>query len=106
MIKKEMGKVINTVFFFLLVFPDHGFTYKECSPSEERCEYWLVIEERLTMHWDKTRVYAKNGTLYRHDEGPDNHKTQVSFSTCIVISSIDVGMYCDFIYSTNFTKEL
>jgi len=41
------------------------------------CEFWLTIEERLILHWNNVRVYAKDGVLYRHDEGPDNHKTQV-----------------------------
>ena len=49
-----------------------------CLPTDDKCEFWLTIEERLILHKDKTRVYAKDGVLYKHDEGPDNHKTKVS----------------------------
>ena len=49
-----------------------------CKQSDEKCEFWLEIEERLVLHKDNIRVYAKDGVLYKHDEGPGNHQTNVS----------------------------
>ena len=48
-----------------------------CLPTDTKCEFWLTIEERLVLHKEKIRVYAKDGILYKHDEGPDNHRTKV-----------------------------
>lgn len=41
---------------------------KECSPSESVCEYWLTIDERLTMTWKNVRVVAENGSLFKFND--------------------------------------
>ena len=58
--------------------PD-DFKYNECHPDNATCEYWLVIQEKLTMIWDGVLVYSHNGTLYRYDEFPENATTKVSY---------------------------
>lgn len=69
--------LITTAIVFLLL-SKNGHTYDECHPSKKTCEFWLVVEERLTMHWDNKRVYAKDSILYRHNEGPGNQDESVS----------------------------
>ena len=59
--------------------PD-DFKYDECYPSNETCEYWLVIQEKLTMIYDGVLVYGHNGSLIKYDEFPNNVTTKVS--TC------------------------
>ena len=56
--------------------PD-GFTYKECLPDKETCEYWLNIQEKLTMIFHKDLVYADKGRLYLYNEHPSNYTTEV-----------------------------
>ena len=56
--------------------PD-GFIYKECLPEKEVCEYWLNIQEKLTMVFHKDLVYADKGRLYLYNEHPSNYTTEV-----------------------------
>ena len=63
-----------------IAFTSHIFKYSfsyEC-PANGECEIWLSIEEKLTMTWGKTRVCAKDGTLYKFDEHWSNAMTKVS----------------------------
>lgn len=53
------------------------FKYSECAQDEEVCEYWLTVQEKLTMVIDGVLVYSHNGTLFRYDESPDNYTTKV-----------------------------
>ena len=53
--------------------------YKECAPSGDVCEYWLTVQEQLTMTWKATRVHAVNGKLYKHNEVPSNSTTTVKY---------------------------
>lgn len=57
--------------------PD-GFEYKECLPTQSECEYWLMIQEKLTMIFHKDLVYADQGRLYLYNEHPSNYSTEVS----------------------------
>ena len=54
-----------------------GWRYKECLPTEERCEYWLVIQEKLTMVFHGDLMYAEGGKLYLYNEHPSNFTTEV-----------------------------
>lgn len=78
-----MLKLYIFVTFFSLVWstrhPD-GTKYTECSPTEIRCEFWLVIREALTMIFHKDLVYADKGNLYLYNEHPGNYTTEVSFT--------------------------
>ena len=56
--------------------PD-GWKYKECLPTEEKCEFWLLIVEKLTMIFHKDLVYADGGKLYLYNEHPLNYTTEV-----------------------------
>ena len=56
--------------------PD-GFNYKECLPDKEVCEYWLNLQEKLTMVFHKDLVYADKGRLYLYNENPNNYTTVV-----------------------------
>ena len=56
--------------------PD-GWKYKECLPTEEVCEFWLLIHEQLTMIFHKDLVYAEGGRLYLYNEHPSNFTTEV-----------------------------
>ena len=56
--------------------PD-GLNYKECPPGEEKCEFWLFIQEKLTMIYHKDLVYADKGKLYLYNEHPSNFSTEV-----------------------------
>ena len=56
--------------------PD-GLTYKECVPTAKTCEFWLIIQEKLTMIFHKDLVYADKGKLYLYNEHPSNFTTQV-----------------------------
>ena len=68
-------KLIFTIIFTLNILK-YSFSY-EC-PANDKCEIWLNIEEKLTMTWDKIRVYAKDGALYKFDEHWSNATTIVS----------------------------
>jgi len=57
--------------------PD-GFSYKECLPEQAVCEYWLIINEELTMIFHGDLVYADKGRLYLYNEHPSNFTTLVS----------------------------
>lgn len=59
------------------VHPD-GLNYEECSPTKTTCEYWLVIQEKLTMIYEKNLVYAHKGKLYLYNEHHSNYTTRVS----------------------------
>jgi len=73
-----MRKFVNIFTFLSLLCIGGMSAYNNtCSRFQSTCEFWLTIEERLILHWNNVRVYAKDGVVYRHDEGPDNHKTQV-----------------------------
>ena len=72
---------INLAFFvttFANLHPD-GFNYKECPPDQKKCAFWLVIQEKLTMIYEKNLVYAHNGKLYLYNEHHSNYTTEVSF---------------------------
>ena len=69
----QYSLIVNKLAIIVAVFMvtlTHG--YKECSPSEDVCEFWLTVEEQLTMTWKRTRVHAVNGVLYKYDEMPSN----------------------------------
>jgi len=83
-----MNLLYATIFFILLcsstirlslayTIPT-DFDYLECSPDRELCEYWLVVQEKLTMIHDGVLVYSHNGTLIKYDEFPNNYTTKVS----------------------------
>lgn len=38
-----------------------------CSMSDQTCEFWLEIENKLTMMAGKDAVYPANGKLYKYD---------------------------------------
>ena len=59
-----------------MLHPD-GFNYQECPHTETRCEYWLVIQEKLTMIYDRNLVYAHKGKLYLYNEHFSNYTTEV-----------------------------
>ena len=54
------------------------FDYPECASNSALCEYWLVVQEKLTMIYDGVLVYSHNGTLIKYDEYPGNYSTNVS----------------------------
>lgn len=62
----------------LLFVHNDGFDYEECPPDQKKCEYWLVIQEKLTMISEKNLVYAHKGKLYLFDEHPSNYSVIVS----------------------------
>ena len=71
-LKPEMNLILT------IAFTSHIFKYSfsyEC-PANGECEIWLSIEEKLTMTWGKTRVCAKDGTLYKFDEHWSNAMTK------------------------------
>jgi len=57
----------------------------ECSANQKECEVWLNIEEKLTMTWSKTRVYADKGKLYKFNEFPNNATTQIPLDEVITM---------------------
>ena len=63
--------------------PD-GWNYKECPPEQETCEFWLYIQEKLTMIYHKDLVYADKGKLYLYNEHPSNYSTEVSKNSIIL----------------------
>ena len=56
---------------------EDGWDYKDCLPTQEKCEYWLIIQEKLTMIFHKDLVYAEKGKLYLYNESPSNYTTEV-----------------------------
>ena len=46
--------------------------YTVCNPNLDICEYWLSIEERLTMIHDSDLVYGHKGRLYKYHENWSN----------------------------------
>lgn len=53
-------------------------SYSICSPVFEFCEYWLVLEERLTMVHEADLVYGHQGYLYKYHEHWTNATSTVS----------------------------
>ena len=68
--------VYLVTFISAILHPD-GYDYQECPPTETRCEYWLVIQEKLTMIYDRNLVYAHKGKLYLYNEHFSNYTTEV-----------------------------
>lgn len=87
-----MLKLYIFVTFFSLVWstrhPD-GTKYTECSPTEIRCEFWLVIREALTMIFHKDLVYADKGNLYLYNEHPGNYTTEVPVDDVITADGVN-----------------
>jgi len=59
-----------------VLHPD-GYNYEECTPDRKTCEYWLVVQEHLTMIYEKNLVYAHKGNLYLYNEHHSNFTTHV-----------------------------
>ncbi|XP_065673687.1 uncharacterized protein LOC105843944 isoform X3 [Hydra vulgaris] len=68
---------------------EDGWDYKECLPVQEKCEYWLVIQEKLTMIFHKDLVYAENGKLYLYNESPSNFTTEVPIEEVITADGVN-----------------
>ena len=53
----------------------------DCSPSQNVCEFWLVVHETLTMQWTRNhfpvRVEAHNGKLYAYDDTKQNTEVRL-----------------------------
>ena len=64
--------------------------YNECPPENDKCEFWLVIKEQLTMVQNKQKVlvYANKGKLHRYDEHPNNYTIKVSQTFLIFLNII------------------
>lgn len=60
-----------------ILHPD-GYEYEECPPENKKCEFWLVVQEHLTMIYEKNLVYAHKGNLYLYNEHHSNFTTHVS----------------------------
>ena len=79
--------LISVVYFSFIsanLHPD-GYEYTECTPTESTCEYWLVIQEKLTMIYLKNLVYAHKGKLYLYNEHHSNYTTNVRWHPVIYI---------------------
>ena len=51
--------------------------YSVCNPNFEICEYWISIEERLTMVHDSDLVYGHKGLLYKYHDHWSNATSTV-----------------------------
>lgn len=72
----------------ILVFVGYVHTSDvECPPTNETCEYWFHVKEKLTMIYHKDLVYPHGGKLYKYDESPTNATTAVSELKCLVVTS-------------------
>ncbi|XP_066921710.1 uncharacterized protein [Clytia hemisphaerica] len=73
-------KILLAVFLILAIFGIHHIkcedTPEPCKPENDVCEFWLTIEERLVLHQDNVRVVAINGSLYKHDQGPETDEAK------------------------------
>ena len=72
------------IFLTLLNFTKVVTSHKECSPLQNECEYWLTVEEKVTMIWKNTQVYAVNGTLFVYNESLDNQRIEVKVFISVV----------------------
>ncbi len=59
--------------------------YTICNPNKEVCEYWLVLEEKLTMVHESNLVYGHDGQLYRYNEHWTNATNTVSPDEVITV---------------------
>ena len=66
-----------TLLLFALISSFHVGGAAECDRSAETCEFWLDIQERLTMQMGTTRVSAKKGKLYKFGEENDDNAVPV-----------------------------
>jgi len=89
--------IIKLILFFIYTFlqlispkihPD-GYDYEECSSLESKCEYWLVIQEKLTMIYEKNLVYAHKGKLYLYNEHFSNYSTEVPTEEVITVDGVN-----------------
>lgn len=83
-----------------ILHPD-GFNYEECPPSKTSCEYWLVIQEKLTMIFEKNLVYAHKGRLFLYNEHHTNFTTHVSYDMVIFRCIPERDKDCDMIFNDN-----
>ena len=63
--------------FGLCILHPDGYDYEECAPEKKKCEFWLVVQEHLTMIYEKNLVYAHKGNLYLYNEHHSNFTTHV-----------------------------
>lgn len=52
--------------------------YTICNPNNDVCEYWLVLEEKLTMVHNSDLVYGHAGLLYKYNQHWSNASSTVS----------------------------
>ena len=68
-------QAFTVVFLIFTIFSIDDISCEDspepCKPVADVCEFWLTIEERLVLHQDNVRVVAINGSLYKHDQGPN-----------------------------------
>lgn len=66
-----------------------GLDYDECNPDKDKCEFWLVLQEKLTMIAEKNLVYAHNSKLYLFDEHHSNSTTYVPVEKVITVDGVN-----------------
>lgn len=66
-----------------------GFDYDECNPDAAKCEFWLVIQEKLTMIAEKNLVYAHKSKLYLYNEHHSNSTTYVPVDKVITVDGVN-----------------
>ena len=59
------------------------FKNSTCDPNSEVCEYWLTIEEKLTMIHNKDLVYGHKGQLYKYYDDWSNASSTVPIEEVI-----------------------
>ena len=72
--------VVFQITHALSVLHPDGYEYEECPPEHKKCEFWLVVQEHLTMIYEKNLVYAHKGNLYLYNEHHSNFTTHVSLA--------------------------
>ncbi|XP_065652013.1 uncharacterized protein LOC100198324 [Hydra vulgaris] len=90
-VSKYSQFIIHFAFFVTTLAKLHpdGFNYEECPPNQTKCAFWLVIQEKLTMIYEKNLVYAHNGKLYLYNEHHSNYTTDVPMDKVMSVDGVN-----------------
>ncbi|XP_064606396.1 uncharacterized protein LOC135471205 [Liolophura sinensis] len=85
-----MRSILAVILYFLVVvnLETQGIRAspeRKCEASSETCEFWLVVDEKLTMMHGADLVLPANGSLYRYDV------TNTSSATPIPVDEVITG---------------
>ena len=66
--------------FVIVTYATAPTSKATCTPDDDVCEIFLVVQEYLTMTWQNSKLYPHKGKLFKSKEIPRDNATKVSLS--------------------------